>query len=69
MAVSAEAGRAKQVVFCAPSLGRLADDRGVKEAFRYYGTNFRISLVPTLPMATRPTSSVGYITDAGEVLR
>ena len=52
-------------MFCPPSLGKVADNRGVKKVFRCYDTNSEISFVPA---PSRVGKSVRYITDAGELL-
>jgi hypothetical protein len=55
--LGAGADRIRRVVFCTPSLDKVADNRGVKEAFRYHVWDFMASFVPAL-LAVGPPLSV-----------
>jgi hypothetical protein len=58
MEISRNEDTVTRQVFCAPSLARVADDRGVKKVLRYYGANCRVFFLPRLSVAAESTVSV-----------
>jgi hypothetical protein len=60
---------AHPLLFCEPSLGRLAAIADLKVSFPYYATNFPAEPISQYSIFTRPPPFVRYITDSGRDLR